>query len=508
MRSPPQVVSPGTAPSLPASIDVVHPSSGFTVKRLHRMEIEHLQRLREANQDLLQRLRMKQEEIRKRLPSKASLDNRTAPESSVPLPTRRVRVVSTNPADAVEPTADPEVLVCVEPGAYAARAALCSSLKHSSSDRGVQQQQEKMQEAVGLDSGFPGKEKNVVPVTAVITCGRETSEVERGGHAQGSPQKESFPLGHGENRIQSTLLDGFHEKQQLEDVLASSLSSSQGEETSKQHVVVREPVVRESVLLTSQSQEPKGAGCITFESDPEEYTIPVSTWSIRPFLGYDWIAGLLDTSPSVAEKSDQYFAELHEFRQVNREECIHEQRPEPSAVDYRDPEQEPDVITGSHKCVYCYRLNQRLFPVPVDSESACPVCKIPRTHRPPEKLGEPAYVRVSIPRSTLMPAYKHKAHRRKSFEPEDSLALPSHCLAGWKNTISCSNPMLSSLDLRASLEEKPPHHPRRNLVSRVSGGTRTDQLLNLTPLAHFRLSSASQQRGSKPNLATREQLQI
>lgn len=33
--------------------------------------------------------------------------------------------------------------------------------------------------------------------------------------------------------------------------------------------------------------------------------------------------------------------------------------------------------------------------------------------------------RVSIPRSTLMPAYKYKAHCRKSFEPADSLALPS-----------------------------------------------------------------------------------
>ncbi|KFQ42205.1 Migration and invasion-inhibitory protein, partial [Nestor notabilis] len=232
-----------------------------------------------------------------------------------------------------------------------------------------------------LDSSFPGKEKNVMPVTAIITCDKETSGVERGGHAQDSPEKESFPPGHGENRKQPTLLDGFHEKKQLESHLATSLSSSQGEKTSKQHVVVREPVVRKSVLLRSQSQESKKeAGHVTFESDPEEYTIPVSTWSVHPFLGYDWIAGLLDTSPSVAEKSDQYFAELHEFRQVNKEECIHEQHPEPRALDYIDPEQEPDLITSSHKCVYCYRLNQRLFPVPVDSESACPVCKIPRTH--------------------------------------------------------------------------------------------------------------------------------
>ncbi|KAM4646357.1 uncharacterized protein AAGF69_013399 [Amazona ochrocephala] len=420
------------------------------------MEIELLQRLRQAKQDLLQRLRVKQEEIRRRLRSKPSLDSRRAPESSVPLPTGRVCVVSvlkvlgskwtlserqqlclcsdalkgadghrgaeslslqkTNPADAVEPAADPAVLVPVEAGAYTARAALCSSLKHSSSDRGVQQQEQQMQEAVGLDSSFPGQEKNVVPVTAVITCGKETSEVERGGHAEGSPEKESFPLGHGENSKQSTLLDGFHQKKQR----------------------------------------------------------------------------LLDTSPAGAEKSDQYFAELREFRQVNREECVHEQRPEPSALNCIDPEQESGLITSSHKCVYCYRLNQRLFPVPVDSESACPVCKIPRTHCPPEKLGEPLYVRVSIARSTLTPAYKHKAHCRRSFEPEDSLALPSHCLTGWKNSISCSNPLLSSLDLRASLEEKPPLHPRLNLVSRVSGGTRTDQLLNLTHLAHFRLSSASQ----------------
>lgn len=43
--------------------------------------------------------------------------------------------------------------------------------------------------------------------------------------------------------------------------------------------------------------------------------------------------------------------------------------------------------------VYCYRLNQRLFTVPVDSESACPVCKMPRAYQPPETLEEPAYVR-------------------------------------------------------------------------------------------------------------------
>ncbi|NXT23959.1 MIIP protein, partial [Syrrhaptes paradoxus] len=245
---------------------------------------------------------------------------------------------------------------------------------------GVQQQQAKMQEAVVLDSSFPGQEKNVMPVSAVMTCSKETSRVDRDGCAQGSPEKESFLLGHGENRKQSTQLHGLHEKKQLKSHLDSSLSKIQSEETSEQHVVIREPVICKSDLLTSQSQElEKEAGHVTFQSDPEERTIPVSGWSVPPLLGYDWVAGLLDTNSSIAEKSDQYFAELHEFRQANREECINEQHLEPKALDHNVPEKEPDLITGSHKCVYCYRLNQRLFTVPVDSESACLVCKIPRT---------------------------------------------------------------------------------------------------------------------------------
>ncbi|NXS48080.1 MIIP protein, partial [Balaeniceps rex] len=246
---------------------------------------------------------------------------------------------------------------------------------------GVQQQEMKIQEGVGLDSSFPGKEKNVMPVSAIIMRGRETSGVDRGGHAHGSLEKESFLLGHGENRKQSALLHGFHEKKQLNGHVDPALSSIQSEETSRQHLVSREPIIRKSVLLTSQSKAlKKEAGHVTFQADPEEYTIPVSSWSVRPFLGYDWIAGLLDVNSSVAEKSDQYFAELHEFRQANKEACIHEQHLGPKALDYTVPEQEPDLITSSHKCVYCYRLNQRLFTVPVDSESACPVCKIPRTH--------------------------------------------------------------------------------------------------------------------------------
>ncbi|XP_062363497.1 migration and invasion-inhibitory protein isoform X2 [Cinclus cinclus] len=451
------------------------------------MDLELLKRLRQANEHLLQRLRMKQEEIRKEFPSKqllpASLHSSTDADRCVPSPGR----VKENQVNAVRSTADPEIMVLVGPRTGPA---LSSSVKHSSSDRGVHQQQVKTQEGAGFAYSCPGEDKNVTPVSAVIMCGREVSRVDGDGHAQGSPEKKSSFLGQGEIRKQSALL---HEKSHL----GPSLNRVQNQESSEQHVVIREPHIPKSILLTSQSKElKKEASHVTFQPEPEEDGIPASSWSAHPFLGYDWIAGLLDTECSVTEKPEQYFAELQEFRQSNRESCIHQQHLEPRALDPQDL----DLVTGSHKSVYCYRLNQRLFTIPVDSESACPVCKIPCTHQPPGTLEEPAYVRVSIPRSALLPAYKYRAHRRRSFEAADDLALPSHCLAGWENMVPSSKALLSSLDLRASLEEKASPYPCLDSVSRVSGEAKTDKFLHLPHLAQLRFSTA--------NWNTRQQLKV
>ncbi|NXP34458.1 MIIP protein, partial [Leiothrix lutea] len=225
-----------------------------------------------------------------------------------------------------------------------------------------------------------GKEENVTPAPAIIMSGKEISRVDGDGHAQGSPEKESSFLGHGENRKQSALQQAFHEKSEKSH-LGPLLSGVENKEAGEQHMVIREPHVPKSVLLTSRSKGLKKKAChVTFQPDPEEDAIPASSWSARPFLGYDWIAGLLDTKSPVTEKSEQYFAELQEFRQSNRETCFDQQHLEHEALDCTGPEQELDLITGSHKCVFCYRLNQRLFPIPVDSESACPVCKVPRSH--------------------------------------------------------------------------------------------------------------------------------
>ena len=68
--------------------------------------------------------------------------------------------------------------------------------------------------------------------------------------------------------------------------------------------------------------------------------------------------------------------------------------------------------------------------------------------------------RVSVPRSSLLSPYRFKPHRRASFDPTDSVGLPSHCLAGWESSKPTIIPMPSSLDLRTSL-----HQSRTTLVS-------------------------------------------
>uniref|UniRef100_A0ABM5EKC5 Migration and invasion-inhibitory protein isoform X1 n=2 Tax=Pogona vitticeps TaxID=103695 RepID=A0ABM5EKC5_9SAUR len=260
----------------------------------------------------------------------------------------------------------------------------------------------------------------------------------------------------------------------------------------------RMPPGPKSILLTprgdgAKEKTKKEAGHVTFVSDPEEHTIPAGDWSIRPFLGYDWIAGILETNSSISEKPEQYFEELQDFRRVNRDDCISDRDSPLDGLGSLGTDREPDLNPASHQCVFCYRLNKRLFAEPLDPESACPMCKTPRTQKPPETLVEPAFVRVSIPRSTLLPAYKHKIHRRKSYEVADNLALPSHCVAGWENPVWAPSPTLSSLDLRSFLDGKPPNQVDQNPTSRISGGTKTDRLLDVSRAAAFELGTLPRQ---------------
>nr|XP_046192060.1 migration and invasion-inhibitory protein isoform X2 [Oncorhynchus gorbuscha] len=262
---------------------------------------------------------------------------------------------------------------------------------------------------------------------------------------------------------------------------------------------IRRPYTRP--IYYNQENEQREVGKFTFQSSGLEQTSASDRQRLQPLLGYDWIAGIVDAENSLTEHSEQFFSDLRTFRQVNRDECVHSQQaglseedlsPPPLSIEKEDQQHTMDT----HQCTFCYRINSRLFPTPLDSQESCPVCKKPK-YKIPHTAAEPAFIRVSIPRSTLLPAYKYKAHRRCSFDPSDSLGLPSHCLSGWSNTVPSTGPQLSSLDLRSSVDTKaascgiPSAQPQSKKfldfsVSRVSGSQRSDQLLDVSRLARYR----------------------
>lgn len=254
-------------------------------------------------------------------------------------------------------------------------------------------------------------------------------------------------------------------------------------------------------IYYNQENERREVGKFTFQSPGLEQTSASDRQRLQPLLGYDWIAGILDAESSLTEHSEQFFNDLRTFRQVNRDECVHSQQAGVSEEDLSPPplsieKEDQQHAMDTHQCTFCYRINSRLFPTPLDSQESCPVCKKPK-YKIPHTAAEPAFIRVSIPRSTLLPAYQYKAHRRCSFDPSDSLGLPSHCLSGWSNTVPSTGQQLSSLDLRSSVDMKPACYevpsaqPQSKKfldfsVSRVSGSQHSDQLLDVSRLARYR----------------------
>ncbi|XP_063173531.1 migration and invasion-inhibitory protein [Candoia aspera] len=414
-----------------------------------------LQQLRHLNQDLLRRLKANQEEFRRRLPIRlATPERRGVPSSKNGI--------------------QPPFCTGMEGAALSASAAGNSHEARPglrSPFRGTRAQSGQQREGRSPSRGpLSSPSVVVVPSGEAVSGSDETAE--------GAPQKS--PL---------VALHSVEERKKPKP--REELAATPAKEGGRQGASAQMPPTPKSILLTpggkhAKARKKKEAGRVTFVSNTEERLIPADSLSACPFLGYDWIAGLLEMDTSLAEKPEEYFAELQNFRQVNKEACIHDQDLALGDMDSSalDRETEPDA--ASHQCVFCYRLNKRLFTVPMDPESACPVCKTPRAEKPPETLVEPAFVRISIPRATFLPTYEQKIHRRKSYEMEDNLALPSHCLAGWENPIRIFTPILSSLDLHSSLDSQGPY---QNPVSRVSGGTRTDKLLDRSRVVEFELSS-------------------
>ncbi|XP_054473395.1 migration and invasion-inhibitory protein [Anoplopoma fimbria] len=213
-----------------------------------------------------------------------------------------------------------------------------------------------------------------------------------------------------------------------------------------------------SCLVNHSKEQREVRSHLTFQSDESEEISASDRHRLQPLLGYDWIAGVLDAEDSLIEHSDEFFNDLHTFRTLNKDECVHSPQAEfpeenQSVPSLLTDKNRPEANTDTHQCTFSYRINSRLFPVPLHSQECCPVCKQHKSSQP-HTTAEPALIRVSIPRSTLLPPYKYKAHRRCSFDPSDSLGLPSHCLSGWSNTGQSTLPPPSSLDLRSSLNMK------------------------------------------------------
>ncbi|XP_027859797.1 migration and invasion inhibitory protein isoform X1 [Xiphophorus couchianus] len=242
---------------------------------------------------------------------------------------------------------------------------------------------------------------------------------------------------------------------------------------------------------------------VRFQSEESESKPASDRRHVQPLLGYDWIAGVLDTEDSFLERSDEYFNNLSMFRSVNEDECVHSG----PAKTLEGSHLFRPLLTGdgkeanidTHQCTFSYRINSRLFPVPIHSQECCPVCKRHKFSHP-HTVAEPALIRVSLPRANILPSYKYKAHRRSSFDPSDSLGLPSHCLSGWSNAGQNILPSARSLDLRSSIKTKNADGPLSQQLEKLSS-SRRNQNLEETPdvyrLANFNFQHFSPKRNPR-----------
>lgn len=260
----------------------------------------------------------------------------------------------------------------------------------------------------------------------------------------------------------------------------------------------RTPVRPTSILSTpgNRKKTPKKSLHVSFEPSPHhERSVIGDDNARRSLLGYDWIAGLLDNTSYLSERPDDFFDDLKEFRRVNKEDCFgttFSERP------YTPLKLTPSRSTQSNKedvvsCDNAYTLNERLFAVPIHGpETPCSVC---HTKRESEFETEGSYVRVTVPRSSLLSPYRFKPHRRASFDPTDAVSLSSHCLAGWESSKPTVIPMPSSLDLRTSL-----HKSRTTLDASRAGrfpsstAKSTEDLLNTSHSLRYGLQVLERER--------------
>lgn len=94
--------------------------------------------------------------------------------------------------------------------------------------------------------------------------------------------------------------------------------------TSKKNKLTRHATQRDlgKSMVDSLNSSKFGAMERRYSQTRKEGKFPRRFQGDDPRLGYDWIAGLLDTSESyLSERDDEYFEEMKEFRRINYAEC-------------------------------------------------------------------------------------------------------------------------------------------------------------------------------------------
>lgn len=219
---------------------------------------------------------------------------------------------------------------------------------------------------------------------------------------------------------------------------------------------------KKSILQNNKdTKTPSKGNRVWFSSSVEnESTLNIEKTTIdTTMMGYDWIASMLDNETSLNDRSDSFFNDLREFRKENWNDCKGIKYSDSNVVTcdtgvsisppvkYSEEERYPLCCEGNG----AYMVNKRLDLVPIHGPySACPSCK----SKPMSQCDENGFVRVTIPRSTVKSPYKLRSHRRKSYDPSDSVALSMHCLAGWQAAKPACICGPSNIDL-ASYTAKP-----------------------------------------------------
>ncbi|RNA35764.1 migration and invasion-inhibitory [Brachionus plicatilis] len=166
----------------------------------------------------------------------------------------------------------------------------------------------------------------------------------------------------------------------------------------------------------------------------------------KPLLGFDWALDnlALKKESDDLSKPDDFWLELSRFRMENIQDCVSTKMNnfngtinsilENDSSFYRKQmfDTNDELVDGiNHKCIHSYKLNDRLFPVPVykdkNGQSLCPVCKSAQKE---SNSIMPQYFKISIPKSKIDSPIRVEPKSGSIKCHEDTLSLSENCMAG------------------------------------------------------------------------------